>query len=237
MAVDEVSATRVGASRLVAVVVTHNRLAKLQVTLAALLATPAMQLAMVIVVDNASKDGTAGWLKTQNDPRLDIRLLPDNRGGAGGFAAGMQAAMADHAPDWVVVMDDDAYPQPGAFGAFHDTDLTGWDAVAAAVYFPNGAICEMNRPSRNPFWHMPVFLRTLFRLGGRSGFHLDPAAYADDAPALQVDITSFVGFFVSKAAIAKMGYPNPALFVYGDDGIYSLRLSQQGGRIGFMPHI
>ena len=225
------------AGRLVAVVVTYNRLSRLKTTLERLLDIHAAHLSAIVVVDNASTDGTDSWLQAQSDPRLDIRLLSSNLGGAGGFDAGMRAAMADHAPDWVVVMDDDARPQTNALATFHQTDLSGWDAVAAAVYFPDGTICEMNRPSRNPFWHMPVFLRTLFRLGGRSGFHLDPAAYADDAPVLEVDITSFVGFFISSAAITRIGYPDPSLFVYGDDGIYALGLRQQGGRIGFMPEI
>ena len=44
--------------RVVAVVVTHQRLAQLQTTLSALLAQPAQALAAVLVVDNASDDGT-----------------------------------------------------------------------------------------------------------------------------------------------------------------------------------
>ncbi|WP_392341740.1 glycosyltransferase [Phaeobacter sp. BS52] len=51
-----------GAGRLVAVVVTYNRLAKLKVTLARLLDSPAQELASLVVVDNASNDGTGDWL-------------------------------------------------------------------------------------------------------------------------------------------------------------------------------
>lgn len=225
------------AGRLVAVVVTYNRLEQLKVTLARLMAVPQRDLAAVVVVDNASTDGTGAWLQTQSHPRLDLRLLSRNMGGAGGFEAGMKAAMADHAPDWLVVMDDDARPQAAALAAFHAAEMTGLDAAAAAVYFPDGRICEMNRPSRNPFAHTSVFFNTLLRLGGRGGFHIDPAAYADDAPITPVDITSFVGFFISAAAVGKIGYPDPSLFVYGDDGIYSLTLSRSGGQIGFLPQV
>ncbi|WP_023851544.1 glycosyltransferase [Ponticoccus alexandrii] len=223
--------------RLVAVVVTYNRLAQLKVTLSRLLAVPPADLAAVVVVDNASTDGTGDWLQTQHDSRLDLRPLPDNRGGAGGFEAGMKAAMADHAPDWIVVMDDDARPQEGALAAFHAMDLDGWDAAAAAVFFPDGRICEMNRPSRNPFWHLPIFLRTVFRVGRRSGFHLGAPDYAAGAAPIRIDITSFVGFFVSATMVEKIGYPDPSLFVYGDDGIYTLGLSRAGGRIGFLPSV
>ncbi|MGJ8598298.1 MAG: glycosyltransferase, partial [Sulfitobacter sp.] len=83
----------------------------------------------------------------------------------------------------------------------------------------------------------PVFLKTLLRLGGRSGFHLDPAAYDTSAPIVPIDITSFVGFFIRAAAVEKIGYPDPSLFVYGDDGIYSLGLRRSGGRIGFLPQV
>nr|WP_093037411.1 glycosyltransferase [Ruegeria marina] len=220
--------------RLVAVVVTYNRLEKLRATVARLLEAAPGHLAALVVVDNASTDGTADWLAGQDDPRLDVLRNEINTGGAGGFERGMRHAVAAHAPDWLLLTDDDGRPAPGGLAAFHALPGDRWDAVAAAVYFPGGEICEMNRPSRNPFWHRREFLRTLLG-GGRSGFHVQPADY--DGPGMQIDVTSFVGFFISRQAIARIGYPDPQLFIYGDDGLYTLGLTRAGGRIGFEPSV
>jgi len=73
--------------RLVAVVATHRRLADLRQTLAALLAAPARDLAAVLVVDNASDDGTGAWLAAQREPRLHVLTLPRNLGCRGTWAA------------------------------------------------------------------------------------------------------------------------------------------------------
>lgn len=251
------------ARRLVAVVVTHNRLAHLQRCLTALLASPTAQLAAVVVVDNASTDGTAAWLAGQltgqlteqavsdwplpdqpqpatqvpppSDLRLDVLRLGVNTGGAGGFATGMAQALARHNPDWLLLLDDDAYPDAQALAGFHTADLDGWDGVTTAVTHLDGRICEMNRPTLNPFAHARVFWATLMG-GGRAAFHLDAAAYASTQP-IAVDGASFVGFFVSRAAVDRVGLPDARLFLYGDDAIYTLRLSQSGGRIGFFPNL
>ncbi len=220
--------------KLVAVVVTYNRLDKLKVTVERLLDSPPEELAQLVVVDNASTDGTGAWLQTQGNPRLTVLSSAVNAGGAGGFHWGMRHAMESFAPDWLVVMDDDGRPAPGALAAFHALPDDKWDAIAAAVYFPSGEICEMNRPSRNPFWRLPEFVRTALG-GGRAGFHLDPAEYQGEGTA--IDVTSFVGFFISARAVRRIGYPDPSLFIYGDDGIYTLRLSAAGGRIGFEPGV
>ena len=92
---------------LVAVVVTYNRLAKLQATLARLLAEAPEDLVQVLVVDNASSDGTGDWLDSLDDPRLTICRNQVNTGGAGGFEQGMREAVKRWDPDWIVVMDDD----------------------------------------------------------------------------------------------------------------------------------
>ena len=220
--------------RLVAVVVTYNRLEKLRHSLTRLLETPAVDLDAVVVVNNASDDGTGAWLDGLQDPRLVVHHCGHNSGGAGGFETGMRLTVDRFDPDWIVVMDDDAHPLPGALAAFHALPPNAWEAVAAAVYYPNGEICEMNRPSRNPFWHLRVFLSTAFG-GGRGGFHITPAAY--DGPGVAVDVASFVGLFVSRTAIARVGYPDGGLFVYGDDGLFTLGLSRAGGRIGFEPSV
>lgn len=221
--------------RLVAVVVTYNRLDKLKATLARLLEVPGDHLAAVLVVDNASTDGTGAWLAQQGgDARLEVLSSARNTGGAGGFEAGMRLAVERFDPDWIVVMDDDARPAPDALAAFHRLDKAECEAVAAAVYFPGGEICEMNRPSRNPFWHFTEFRRTLLG-GGRGGFHITPADYA--GPGRVIDVASFVGLFVSRDAIRRVGYPDGRLFVYGEDGIFTLGLSKAGGRIWFAPQV
>ncbi|WP_299694768.1 glycosyltransferase [uncultured Tateyamaria sp.] len=220
---------------LVAVVVTHNRLAALQVTLARLLETAPAHLARIVVLDNASTDGTGDWLARLGDPRLDVRHSAQNTGGAGGFEQGMRHAVATYDPDWLVVMDDDARPDPGALAAFHGTDRTGAEAWAAAVYHPDGRICDMNRPSRNPFWRRDVLWRTL-RTRRRDGFHLGPEDYASDTPC-SIDGTSFVGFFISRAGVARAGFPDGSLFIYGDDVLYTLGLTARGGRILFDPNL
>lgn len=222
-------------ARLVAVVVTCNRLAQLQVTLPALLSAPPEDLAAVLVVDNASDDGTAAWLTAQSDPRLNVLSSGTNLGGAGGFEAGLRHAVAHLHPDWLVVMDDDARPEPGALAAFHALDLTGHDGLAAAVFHPDGTICEMNRPTLNPFWHKRVFLRTALG-GGRGAFHLGAQDYATPGTR-PVDGASFVGLFLSARVFEAAGYPDGRLFLYGDDAIYTLGLTRAGFRLGFDPSV
>lgn len=226
---------------LAAVVVTHDRLDQLATTLARLLAEPVQH---VVVVDNASGDGTAGWLAGQRDPRLILHRSERNLGGAGGFSLGLEIARERTDADWIVAMDDDGRPSPGAFAALRALDLRGWDAIGAAVFHPDGRICEMNRPYRNPFWNPGAFLRTLARMPlgrGRRGFHLPDADYRPDHPAggavRPVDMTSFVGFFLSRDALKAAGLPDPRLFIYGDDQLYTLQMRRKGLRIGFAPQV
>ena len=52
---------------------------------------------------------------------------------------------------------------------------------------------------------------------------LGPSDYAAAEPR-DIDGTSFVGLFVSRAAIARVGFPDGHLFLYGDDVLYTLGL-------------
>ncbi|MEE2859516.1 MAG: glycosyltransferase [Pseudomonadota bacterium] len=222
---------------LCAAVVTHNRLDKLTVTVQRLLS---QRVEHVVVVDNASTDSTAAWLAAQNDPRLIVHRSPANLGGAGGFSAALEIARDRTPADWFMLMDDDGRPQPGAIDAFRRMEVGEWDAIGAAVFHPDGRVCEMNRPYRNPFWHPGTFLRTLARMPrgrGRKGFHLSDEDYRPDAPMRAVDMTSFVGFFLSRPALDRAGLPDPKLFIYGDDQLFTLRMRRAGLRIGFAPQL
>src|SRR4051794_23254732 len=89
------------------VVVTYNRLALLKECIDAL-KHQSRKPETIIIVNNASTDGTTEWLGTMKDIVVIDRAL--NEGSAGGFYFGMKYA-ADHDYDWIWVMDDDAAPQ------------------------------------------------------------------------------------------------------------------------------
>ncbi|MDO4642717.1 MAG: glycosyltransferase [Cardiobacteriaceae bacterium] len=223
-------------SSVVAVIVTYNRCHSLAHTLTATLAQP---FAGIVVVDNASTDETAKYLSQCNDSRLHVITNERNLGGAGGFAYGMQAALTRFSPEWLLCYDDDAYPDTATLANFSTSDYERYDSAAAAVFYPDGRICEMNRPSYNPFRHPMKLLKTvlgIFTGRARGAFHVSDEAYRNQE-ALRIDSSSFVGFFVRADWVRKLGVPQVELFVYGDDILYTLHLTQHGARHYFLPQV
>ena len=78
----------IDAKAVTAVVVTYNRLPLLRQCLAALRAQT-VQGFTVLLVDNASNDGTADYIKALTMPGLIYHNTGENLGGAGGFARGL----------------------------------------------------------------------------------------------------------------------------------------------------
>jgi rhamnopyranosyl-N-acetylglucosaminyl-diphospho-decaprenol beta-1,3/1,4-galactofuranosyltransferase len=118
--------------RVCAAVVTYNRRELLVECLEALLAqTHALQ--SIVVVDNASTDGTPELLRERGLlDRDDVRLLrlAENRGGAGGFAAAVEATRAQDC-DWIWLMDDDSEPVPDALERLLSSPPAGEEATVA----------------------------------------------------------------------------------------------------------
>src|SRR5581483_11127319 len=88
----------------VAVLVTYNRRDLLTEALGAL-GRQTRPLDAVLVVDNASNDGTPDLVRDRF-PAVELVSLRRNTGGAGGFAAGVACAL-DRGADLVWLMDDD----------------------------------------------------------------------------------------------------------------------------------
>src|SRR5260370_18754505 len=97
-------------ARVVAVMVTYNRRDLLLEALAAVSAQSRAPDA-VIVVDNASTDGTAAAVRTKF-PAVRLAELTKNSGGAGGFAPGMALAPA-RAAGLTWLLGDGTGPAPG----------------------------------------------------------------------------------------------------------------------------
>lgn len=97
------------------VVVTYNRKDLLVQCLSAALGQ-SKPLDGIVVVDNASTDGTREFLRSEgflSRDNVTLLSLEENSGGAGGFYTGLKYAM-DNGADWVWMMDDDAVPNPDA---------------------------------------------------------------------------------------------------------------------------
>ena len=96
--------------KVIAVVVTCNRCELLKLSLNALFAS-AYNIEKIIVVNNASEDGTKEYLDTINNDKLLVIHKEVNEGGAGGFFYGIKEAYFQGC-DFVWIMDDDTIITP-----------------------------------------------------------------------------------------------------------------------------
>lgn len=195
-----------------AVVVTWNRLDMLKACVAALRAHVAG--ADVLVVDNASTDGTAEWLRAQKD--VEVLSLPENTGGAGGFAAGMRQAH-ERGYKWVWIMDDDVLPLAGALDVLkaHGSDA---DVIQAAKYEADGSECVFEG-LLDP--------RTMRR-------RRIAVADVPTSGRMACNVATFEGLFVSRRAMDAIGYPD-ASFFYGLDDLFYGYVASRSVRFVFVP--
>ncbi len=205
--------------RVVAVVVAHERRELLLASLTAL-AAQTRPVDLVVVVDNASTDGSADAadvLAHDLGLPVDIVRLARNTGGAGGFAAGLARAVAGHAADRAWLMDDDTVPTPGALAELLAVDeryqwLGGARPAitASRVVWTDGRDHPMNTPRPRPF----------ARRADR--------ALARRAGAVPVRSASFVSMLVDASAVRRHGLPVADYFLWNDDFEYSTRLLRHG---------
>jgi GT2 family glycosyltransferase len=196
-----------GVQRVIAVIVTYNRRDLLLEALAAVRAQlrPPDE---VIVVDNASTDGTAEAVRAAF-PEAKLAELGVNYGGAGGFAYGMAAALADGA-DQIWAMDDDTIPQPAALGALLAARVRypgrAPAIVASTVLWTDGRPHPMNTPRRRPL-----------------------AAAAERTAAVAsgcvpIRSASFVSVLFDAAECRRLGLPKADFFLWNDDFEFTTRL-------------
>lgn len=91
------------------VIPTHDRVGLLRETLASVLSQESVSLA-VVVVDDASRDGTWDWLCSIDDPRVRVQRVDPGRGGSAARNAGLREVRSP----LVMFLDDDDLLRPGA---------------------------------------------------------------------------------------------------------------------------
>lgn len=195
--------------------VTWNRRVLVEECLAALSAQTHQPVA-VVVVDNASDDGTAEYLDSLTQEWLHVIHLTKNTGGAGGFAAGTRAALA-HDPDLIWLLDDDTIPTSTAAAELVKV-WQGYDApgqarpavIASKVIWTDGRDHPMNTPRAKP------------------GASAQELAAAQKVSAVPIRSASFVSIMCDASRVKELGLPIADYFLWNDDFEYSTRLIRDG---------
>jgi GT2 family glycosyltransferase len=190
-----------------AIVVTCNRKELLRETLTALMAQTS-PVARVLVVDNASTDGTREIVEREF-PQVVFLHLRRNVGGAGGFCAGMEWAY-DAGCTWLWLLDDDTIVAPTALEELLKAHGRSGPAhcpllLASKVLWTDGSLHYMN-PSRAKLADLE-------------------ALYASVAEAtLSIRSTTFVSCLIDRSLVSRYGFPIADYFIWGDDTEYTARV-------------
>ena len=188
--------------KVIAVTVTYNRLSLLKKNVEAIL-NQTYEPDEFIIIDNCSTDGTIEYLQAleNSSPKVHVVYMSENNGGSAGFEEGIRKAY-QHGADYIFGMDDDAIPHKDALEIL----------VNATQNYPPVKFC----------------LRA-------NTHYMDNNNQFAKAQLTENDINdcnlTFVGFFIPREIVSRIGYPRGDLFVYYDEHDYCLRMKEAGYHI------
>lgn len=191
----------------VAVIVTYNRIGLLKECIEALAKSD--ELVDVLIVNNASSDGTKEYLDTidelYNDIKFYIYNMNENLNGAGGYNYGLnEAAKLNYKYIWL--MDDDCIVNRNSYSellkvADELTDNFGF--LSSKVLWKDGSICKTN-----------VQRKSVARKIRDFSSHI-----------VNVDFASFVSCLVKTEDVLNVGLPIKEFIIWTDDLEWTRRLT------------
>ncbi|MBQ9406321.1 MAG: glycosyltransferase family 2 protein [Desulfovibrio sp.] len=200
-------------AQIAVVVVTYNRCQLLLENIEALREQDFCERYDVLIIDNASTDGTQDEVKALLEKeteasglmRLKYQNTGANLGGAGGFQYGVRWAV-EHGYEYIWLMDDDCLPRPDALTALTTAGKKagnfGW--LSSKALWKDGSLCAMN-----------VQKQSLLKKVEDFESELSPAIMA-----------TFVSLFLSADMVREVGLPIKEFFIWSDDFEYTRRISR-----------
>ncbi|MBQ8720269.1 MAG: glycosyltransferase family 2 protein [Clostridia bacterium] len=192
--------------RICAVVVTYNRKVLLAQCIEALL-DQTYKKYDILLIDNASTDGTAEYIAPYLSERVKYFNTGANLGGSGGFYYGMKLAY-EAGYDWIWIMDDDVIPTGGALKALVNAKgkVKTASFLASCVYSKDETAMnspEISRYATNGyrFWYENL-----------------------NNKMVRLAHATFVSLLINRCAIDKCGLPLKDYFIWGDDTEYTMRV-------------
>ncbi len=188
------------------IVVTHNRLKLLKECLEACF-NQTIPFSKIIVVDNASTDGTTEFLHTNT--KITALTFKKNIGGSGGFYEGLKFASEQTDLDYFLLIDDDAILDK-RYNEYILPHLIKDGLVAASGTVITDDQIQTDHRCFNDYNYKSTCSQT--------------NDYAKDY--FDYDIATFCGLYISKQIIKKIGLPDASFFIWCDDTEYSLRIKR-----------
>jgi len=174
------------------------------------------RLQEIIVVDNASTDGTAALL-AEEYPEVKVLQMKENLGAAGAWAAGLSYAALNMKHDWIWTFDDDSVPNHDALEnlmsgleSIRDEGVEIGIGVAVPVHVGTGI-------SYSPLLWKDAFVH--------------PSADLLAQPVWFADLAFAAGSLVRREVVEEIGLPRADFFMDFFDFEYCLRARSRGYKI------
>ena len=195
-----------------AVVLTYNREQLLDECLTAI-SRQTQACDRILVIDNASTDGTSAML-AERWGGVEVFRLPRNIGASGGFNAGLRIAYQS-AADWIWLMDDDVIPEPDALEKL----LQARDRLNEEE-LPFSYVISTARTPDGELTNVP----TLDRKRNKLSYEIWPRLLAEGI--VPVRRATFVSILLPRETVGRHGLPLAPMFIWGEDTEYTLRITK-----------
>jgi GT2 family glycosyltransferase len=177
----------------------------------------------VLLVDNGSAPPLASAVASRF-PAVELLRLPDNRGFAGGYNAGIRAAL-DGGAATVLLLNNDTLLAADALD-----HLIAELATADAIGLVTAKITYAADPRR--IWTVGANLNVFLDLKDGGQGQLDTGQWA--APR-DVDFAPFCAILIRRAVFESVGLLDEAFFLYYEDMDYCRRARRAGWRVRLCP--
>ncbi|QOR39297.1 glycosyltransferase family 2 protein [Billgrantia diversa] len=201
-------------NKVIGVILTYNRKELLKRCLKAV-HSQTRPCDMVLVINNASTDGTLEYLTCGKYPDIKVYTMKKNVGAAGGFNAGFRLAY-DNGADHIWMMDDDVIPDSEALEKLLQADEFLANKGMKKSYLLSTAYTELGQVCNTPQVS-----------NARNG-----AGYFDWPEQLKHGLVAigsgtFVSILVPRSTLEKYGLPISSMYIWGEDAEFTLRITQE----------
>ena len=187
----------------------------------------------LVVVDNASSDGSADAVEAEFPEATVIRLARNE-----GFGRANNVGLKSVQGRFVLLVNPDLQVQPGCVDRLADLLLTRPDAAAVGprIRRPDG---KLDLAARRSF---PTPATSFYRLTGLNRlfphsrrFNRYNLGHRPEGELQEIDSGTGACLMLRRSAVDKVGFFDPDFFMYGEDLDLCLRLKRAGWKVYYQP--